>query len=77
MCNGCQENSLTTDCINCRNKFVWVDGSTNVPDFWVYNGDPGSVEKCVRLRDPFDGNNAWAAYTCDTELMFICKSGNF
>ena len=76
-CTACQTSSITTDCVTCRNKFVWVDGSLNVPDFWGSHGDPGNNEKCVRLRNPLDGQNAWAAHTCDTELMFICKAGNF
>ena len=59
------------ECAECREKFAWVDQTTEVPHFWAHPTDPNDGELCVKLRHPYNGYSAWAAYTCDTPLKYI------
>ena len=63
------------ECDTCRGKFTWVDGSTDVPNFWGFPLDPVFGERCVRLRHPVDETTAWGGLPCISELKYICKAG--
>ena len=71
----CTANRLTNACRECREKFVWVDGTENVLNYWGYTADPRSDERCVRLRDMYQGAPSWAGTLCENTLKYICKSG--
>ena len=69
------ECSCPNNCQACRNKFVWIDGTPNVLDYWGYDQDPAEGERCVRLRHRYIGRRAWAATACNDQLKYICKAG--
>ena len=55
----------------CRNKFVWVDGSTRTNLQPWRNQEPNTDnDKCVRLE-----RDQWAASPCHLELGYICREG--
>ena len=56
----------------CRDKFVWVDGSSRT-DFqrWGFDEPNSNNDKCVRLEQ-----NQWVASPCGLELGYICREGN-
>ena len=77
---GCADEETIIECEMCRAKFVWVDESLPVADFWIPSNsleDPTSGERCVRLRHPFFGQNAWSGEVCGAPLTYICKAGTF
>ena len=60
-----------TEITQCRNNFVWVDGS-GITNFqpWRFQEPNTENDKCVRLE-----RNQWAASPCDLELGYICRGG--
>ena len=70
-CRVDTEDITNRDITECRNKFVWVDGS-NTTDLqpWRIQEPNSDNDKCVRLE-----RNQWAASPCDLEMGYICREG--
>ena len=69
---GCNFRESSAECSDCRDRFSWVDGVSDVPDFWA-SGEPGLGEACVHLLQ--QKGEEWAASPCTDQLGFICKAG--
>ena len=55
----------------CRNRFVWVDGSARTSFQPWRSQEPNTVQdRCIRLEQ-----TRWAASPCDIGLGFICRKG--
>ena len=65
------------NCVECRDEFIWIDGTPTVLDYWGSAQDPANGEYCVRLRQEFNGRLAWAGTPCNDNLKYICKSGKY
>ena len=69
---GCSGNVSAADCEQCRQSFVWINGTqSSISRF--SDGEPGSHEACVRLQ--FSGS--WAGLPCHRKLKSVCKRSKF
>ena len=62
-------------CRECRNRFVWVDGTSENEDFALWSGsEPQFGEKCGRLTNGAT-NQRWSGSPCSTEIDYVCSRG--
>ena len=63
-------------CGDCRNRFVWIDG-TPLSDFapW-HNSEPDLGERCVRLAKGNNDEVLWRGISCSEQLDYVCSRGN-
>ena len=72
---GCDGNTASRVCQECKNQFIWVDGSENIPEFWALPTDPADGQRCVRLREAINDDSVWTGTDCNLRLKYICKAG--
>ena len=64
-----------SDCQDCRDRFVWIDGTPVSDHFAPWNdNEPQSGERCVRMTD--DTVEQWRGYSCSSAIDFVCSRGN-
>ena len=72
---GCGSDVTSLDCTECRNRFVWVDGTPTNSDFAPWHGsEPQFWEACVRMTD--NDFVSWGGYPCSNQIDYVCSRGN-
>ena len=63
------------ECQECRDHFVWIDG-TRINAFapW-HDSEPDLGERCIRLANG-DGVILWRGSPCSEQLDYVCSRGN-
>ena len=64
----------STECRECRDRFVWIDGTPVNNDFAPWNdNEPQLEERCVRMTD--DDLEQWRGLTCSIQIDYVCSRG--
>jgi len=71
-CRCSSPSTLTAICTQCRDSYVWSDGSSmDYQDGWSATSEPGE-DYCTKFT-----SDGWSAEPCDTLLQSVCERGAF
>ena len=69
-CTDSRNKAPTDDCLLCRSRFEWVDGSALEYSNWASHEPSAASDDCVRLT-----KEHLAGFSCGAKIKFICKKG--